>query len=176
MRIRGSFSGVLLAVLLACFPLAAHCEELTAAQKAFWKVFKEAVDTNKSGKLVPVACLDGLAAGEARVAIDVYLRQVIDGARAQFEPQYSFRKVDTEMQTLLAGLAQRGMYPTLLPTQVFWVEGTRGGAPARILLGEKEGKLLLVCFTPEGFKARTYRDEYKHREGLDPLPRGVQSY
>jgi hypothetical protein len=163
-------------MLLACLPFTANGEELTAAQKAFWKVFKEAVDTNKAAKLVPVACLDGLAAGEAQVAIDVYLRQVIDGARSQFDPQYSFRRVDPEMQTLLAGLAQRGMYPTLIPTQVFWVEGKRGAPPARILLGEKEGKLLLVCFTPEGFKARTYRDEYKHREGLDPLPRGVQSY
>jgi hypothetical protein len=177
MRITISFLKVLLAaLLLVSGPLAASGADLTPAQTAFWKVFKEAIDSNKPGKLVPAACFEGLARGEARMAIEVYLRQVVEGALSQVDPVYSFRKVDSDMQELLATLAKRGVFPTLEPTQVFWIESKRGGPPTRVLLGEKEGRLLVVCFTPEGVRARTYREEYRHREGLDPLPRGVKSY
>lgn len=176
MRIPISFSIVFCTLLLAVLPLAASGADLTPAQAVFWKAFKEAAGSNKSEKLIPVACLDGLAPGEARMATQVYLRQVLDGARSHIDPRYSFRSVDPDMKTLLASMAQRGVYPTMVPTQVFWIEGSRGGAPTRIMLGEKGGKLLIVCFTPEGVKARTYKNEYRHKEGLDPLPRGVQPY
>ncbi len=107
------------------------------------------------------------------MATQVYLRQVLDGARSQIDPGVQLPQRGSGHENIARQHGASEVYPTMVPTQVFWIEGSRGGAPTRIMLRRGGWKVVDRLLHAGGVKARTYKNEYRHKEGLDPCRGGA---